>query len=147
MSEPRTSQTFVNRSVLLGLSVGWLAQLGLKLILPSLVLFGVRLFSLETENNALWLENPNNSSHPVWYALQGSVFLGSCLAGWLAAWLAPRKSLSVPIALILLSLVATGFEQFPMPLSSVVLLIWAGGPCAGLFLGWLLVQVLGRSNA
>ncbi len=147
MSEPRPSPAFIKRSVWLGLSVGWLAQLGLKTILPVVVLVGVRYFSLETENKSLWLEEPSDSSHPVWYVLQASVFLGSVLAGWLAAMLSPRKSLMVPMALVVLSLVATGFEQFPRPMSTTVMLIWAAGPCVGLFLGWLLVQLLARSDA
>jgi hypothetical protein len=147
MSEPRSSPAFIKRSVWLGVSVGWLAQLGLKTILPVAVLVAVRFFSLETENKSLWLEEPSDSSHPVWHVLQASVFLGSMLAGWLAAMLSPRKSFMVPIALVVLSLAATGFEQFPRPMSTTVMLIWAAGPCVGLFLGWLLVQLLARSDA
>jgi hypothetical protein len=48
MTEIRTSPSFVKRSVWLGLGVGWLAQLGLKTILPVVVLVGIRFFSLET---------------------------------------------------------------------------------------------------
>ncbi len=147
MSEPRSSPAFIKRSVWLGLIVGWLAQLGLKTILPIVVLVGVRYFSLETENKSLWLEEPSDSSHPVWYVLQASVFLGSVVAGCLAAMLSPRRSLMVPIALVVLSLVATGFEQFPRPMSSSVMLTWVAGPCIGLFLGWLLVQLFARSDA
>ena len=147
MSESRPSPAFIKRSVWLGISVGWLTQLGLTTILPTVVLMVARFFSLETENNSLWLENPSDSSHPVWFALQASVFLGSVLAGWLAARLSPRKSLMVPLALVILSLAATGFEQFPRPMSTAVMLIWAAGPCVGLFLGWVLVQLLGRSDA
>ena len=147
MSRPRPSPAFIKRSVWLGLIVGWLAQLGLKTILPIAVLIGMRYFSLETANKSLWLEEPSDSSHPVWYALQASVFLGSVAAGCLAAMLSPLRSLLVPIALVVLSLVATGFEQFPRPMSSSVMLVWAAGPCIGLFLGWLLVQVLARSDA
>lgn len=98
MSEPRSSPAFIKRSVWLGFGVGWLTQLGLKTILPVVVLVGVRFFSLETESKSLWLENPSDSSHPVWYALQASVFLGSVLAGCLAAMLSPRKPLMVPTA-------------------------------------------------
>lgn len=147
MSEPRSSPAFVKRSVWLGLSVGWLTQLGLKTILPVVVLVGVRFISLETENKSLWLEEPSDSSHPVWYALQVSVLLGSVLAGWFAAILSPRKSIMVPVALVILSLVATAFEQFPKPMSATVMLIWAAGPCVGLFVGWLLVQLRARSDA
>lgn len=146
MTKSHHSPMLIKRSFWLALCVGGLAQFALKLILPFVVLFGIRLFSLTTENNSLWLEHPNNSSHPVWYVLQGAVFLGACLAGWLAAWLSPGKSRLLPMVLILLSLIATGFEQFPMPMSSMVMFIWAGAPCAGLFLGWLLPQLPGRSS-
>jgi MFS-type transporter involved in bile tolerance (Atg22 family) len=146
MSEQRSSSAFIKRSLWLGLCVGWLTQLGLKTIFPMAVLAAVRYFSLETENKSLWLEEPGNSSHPVWYALQASVFVGSLLAGWLAARLSPRKSLVVPITLVILSLLATGFEQFPSPISTPVVLVWAAGPCVGLVLGWLLAQLLARSD-
>jgi hypothetical protein len=147
MPEPRTSPSFVKRSVWLGLGVGWLAQLGLKEILPIVVLVAIRLFSLEAEKSSLWLEDPNDSSHPVWYALQAAVFVGSVLAGSLAALLSPRKSLVVPAALVILSLLATGFDQFPRPMTPVVTLVWAAGPCTGLLLGWLLVRLRARGEA
>ena len=147
MPEPLSSPAFVKRSLWLGLGVGWLTHLGLKTILPIVVLVGVRFFSLETEKTSLWLEDPSDSSHPVWYALQAAVFIGSMLAGSLAALLSPRKSLFVPVALVILSLLATGFEQFPRPMSTVVMFVWAAGPCVGLLLGWLLVQLLARGEA
>ena len=147
MSEPRSSSVFVKRSVWLGLGVGWLVQLGLKAILPILALVGLRFFSLATENKSLWLEEPSNSAHPVWYALQVSVFLGSVLAGCLAAVLAPRKSILVPAALVILSLFATAFEQFPRPISTGVMLVWAVGPCVGILVGWSLAQWLARRDA
>jgi hypothetical protein len=146
MEQPSTSPATIKRSVWLAVSVGWLAQLGLKTILPLVVLVGIRLLSLKTDNEALWLEEPGNSNHPVWYALQASIFLGSAIAGWLASRLAPHKSRMVPIALIILSLLATGFEQFPRPLSAMVVFIWAAGPCLGLLLGWIL-QKLRSSDA
>lgn len=147
MSEQSSSSAFIKRSVWLGLCVGWLTQLALKTIFPIAVLVGVRYFSLETDNKSLWLEESGNSTHPVWYALQASVFVGSLLAGWLAAKLSPRRSFVVPIALVILSLLTTGFEQFPSPMSTPILLVWAAGPCVGLIVGWLLAQLLARSDA
>jgi len=147
MSDPRSSSVFIKRSVWLGLGVGWLVQLGLKAILPVLVLVGLRFLSLATESKSLWLEEPSNSAHSVWYALQASVILGSVFAGWLAAVLAPRKSIVVPAALVVLSLLATAFEQFPRPISTGVMLVWAVGPCVGLLVGWSLAQWLARRDA
>jgi len=147
MSEPHPATALLKRSIWLGIAVGWLSQLGLKTILPIVVLVGIRFWSLETESKSLWLEESGDSTHPVWYALQASVFLGSVIAGALAAMLSPRNSLTVPTALVVLSLLATGFEQFPRPLSHTVMLVWAVGPCVGLILGWLLVRLLARSDA
>jgi len=147
MSDPRPSPGFIKQSVWLGLGVGWLAQLGLRTILPIAVLTGVRFFSLETENKSLWLEDSGDSSHPVWYALQASVFIGSVFAGWLAAKLSPRKSFAVPIVLVILSLLATAFEQFPRPMSTTVGLVWAAGPCVGLVVGWFLARLFVRNDA
>jgi hypothetical protein len=147
MPDSRVSQSYLKRSVWLGIGVGWLAQLGLKTILPIVALVAIRFFSLETEWSSLWLEDPSDSSHPVWYALQAAAFLGSMLAGSLAALLSPRKSIVVPVALVILSLLATGFKQFPRPMSPVVTLFWAAGPCAGPLFGWLLVRLFARGEA
>jgi hypothetical protein len=111
------------------------------------VIASARLLSLETNSHAPWLENPGDSSHPVWYASQATIFLGSVIAGGLAATLAPRRSLMLAIALVFLSLLATGFEQFPRPLSSTVMFIWAGGPCVGLVVGVLLARLIKRADA
>lgn len=147
MSESRPAPALLKRSIWLGVIVGWLSQLGLKTVLPVVVLVAIRYWSLETENKSLWLEESGDTTHPVWYVLQASVFFGSAIAGALAAMLAPRKALLVPAALVVLSLLVTGFEQFPRPLSNAVMLIWAVGPCVGLFLGWLLIQLVARGDA
>ena len=143
MSKPSNQSHAPKRAIWLGIGVGWLVQLGLKSILPVIVLVGIRYWSLAADRPSLWLENPGNSHHPVWYVLQASVFIGSVLAGYLAAVLSPRRSFAVPVALVLLSLISTGFEQFPDPLSVTVALIWAGAPCLGVLLG----VVLGRRFA
>lgn len=105
-----------------------------------IVLVGVRYWSLAADRPSLWLEHPDDTSHPVWYALQASVFIGSAIAGSLAAVLAPRRSVALPVALAILSLVSTGFEQFPQPLSAAVNLIWTGAPCVGVVLGVALAR-------
>jgi hypothetical protein len=127
------------KSLWLGIAVGSLAHLGLRSILPVIVLTGIRYWSLATDNEALWLENPANSGHPVWYALQASVFAGSVVAGILGAYLAPPRALSLLLTLVVVSLIVTAFEQIPNPLSTTVQLVWSGGPCAGLILGVLLI--------
>lgn len=138
MNELRDSKLRRGRSVWLGIAVGFLAQLGLKTLLPMIVLFATRGWSLATDNPSLWLEYPDNTRHSVWYAMQASVFAGSILAGAMAAVLVSRRSLALPFALVTLSLVATGFEQFPQPFTASVSVIWTGGPCSGILLGVLL---------
>lgn len=135
------------QSIWLGIGVAWLVQLALKTILPMLVLAGVRYWSLAADRPSLWLEDPGNSSHPVWYALQAAVFFGSVLAGSLTAVLAPRRSSAVPVALVMLSLLTTAFEQFPRPLSATVAVIWTAAPCLGLVLGVMLGRRFTRKAA
>lgn len=144
MSEPPVSIPSRGRSVWFGIAVGFLAQLGLKTLLPLMVLFATRSWSLAMDSPSLWLEYPDDSRHPVWYALQASVFAGSILAGAVAAMLVSRRSLALPVALVTLSLIATAFEQFPRPLTTSVNFIWTGGPCFGLLVGVLLGRRLTR---
>lgn len=135
------------RSIWLGISVAWLVQLGLKAILPSIVLVVIRFWSLTSDHPSPWLEDPDDANHPVWYALQAFVFVGSVFAGSLASMWARRRSPTVPIALAMLSLAGTMFEQFPRHISIGSGLIWTGGPCVGLVLGVLLGWRLARGEA
>ncbi|WP_157275785.1 hypothetical protein [Pelomonas sp. Root1444] len=137
----------MKRSAWLGVVVGWLVQLGLKTFLPVVVLVAMRFLSLSSGDKVEWVEHPDNTSHWAWYVIQGSVFLGSILAGMLAGYLSPRRSMVVPILLAVLSLLATAFEQFPRPWSPLVAGIWAGGPCLGLLIGYLVSHVYGREDA
>jgi hypothetical protein len=127
--------------VWLAIVIGWLAQLGLKVLVPTAVLAGIRWWSLASGNQALWLENPGDSSSPVWFVLQACVIAGSAVAGMLAGILSPRRSIAVPVTLVSLSLLATAFEQFPRPMSAMVGSIWTGGPCAGLVVGYALAKI------
>jgi hypothetical protein len=104
---PKTAQLWM------GLTVGWLAQLGLKSFVPLVVLVATRFFSLETENSRMWLEDASDSSHPLWYALQCSVFLSSICAGALGASLSKGRYWALAAGLAILSLLTTFFEPFP----------------------------------
>jgi hypothetical protein len=126
------------RPIWLGIAAGWLAQLGLKTLLPIVVLVGLSYWQLWTGGQSRWLESPPRSSDPAWYGVQAAMFFGSFLAGVLAARLVPKRSLLLPAALVVLSLLSTAFEQLPMPISATVLTIWTAGPCLGLVAGiWL----------
>jgi hypothetical protein len=142
MTDQTSDQSMLKPSAWLGIFVGWLAQLGLKTILPLVVLVAIRMWSLEGDDKALWLEDPEDSSHPVWYALQASIFLGSIVAGALAGRLSPSRSIAVPLVLVILSLLATFFEQFPRHSDPVALTIWSLGPCIGLLTGVFLLWAL-----
>lgn len=52
----------------------------------------------------------------------------------------------VPVALVLLSLLGTAFEQIPRPMSALAFLIWVAGPCIGLILGYVVIRSLERSH-
>jgi hypothetical protein len=147
MNELRDSVPRRGRSVWLGIAVGFLAQLGVKTLLPMIVLVATRSWSQAMDNPSLWLEYPDNTRHPVWYAMQASVFAGSILAGTVASMLVSRRSLALPFALVTLSLIATGFEQFPQPFTASVNFIWTGGPCFGLLLGVFLDRWLTQRQA
>ena len=144
MHELRDSKPSSGRSIWLGVAVGFLAQLGLKTLLPMIVLFATRSWSQAMDDPSLWLEYPQNTRHPVWYAIQASVFAASILAGTVAAMLVSRRSLALPFTLVTLSLFAAGFEQFPQPLTVLTILVWTGGPCLGILLGVLLGRWLTR---
>ena len=100
-------------------ALGFLVQLVLKTVFPLAVLAA----------------GIGNSSSSVWYTQQATVFLGSLLAGALAARIAKGRSLALALALLGLSLATTFFEQFPATLTPWIVLIWAGGPCLGLLVG------------
>jgi hypothetical protein len=112
----------------LGLMVGWLAQLGLKTFVPAVVLIGIRFLSLQSENPGLWLEDPFDSKHPVWYALQLTIFLSSFFAGALGGFLSGGRYGALALGLAMLSLMTTFFEQFPLHASTIAMWIWAWGP-------------------
>ncbi len=128
----------IPRSAWLAVAVGSLTALGLKTVLPVVVLFLTRGIALGTDSPGLWLEHADDASHPVWLALQAAIALGAGLGGALAAQLAPRRSWAVPVALVGLSLLFTAFEQFPRPMNPMVATVWAGGPCLGVLAGWWL---------
>lgn len=101
-------------------ALGWLVQLVLKTILPLGVLAAVGV---------------GDGGPSVWYAQQAAIFLGSLLAGVIAARIAKGRPLALALALLGLSLATTFFEQLPATLTPWMALVWAGGPCLGLLVG------------
>ena len=135
MTASSSDSTSKREKIWLGLTVGWLTQLGLKTFVPIVALIGIRFYSFETNNPTLWMENPGDSTHPVWYALQTTVFLSSLCAGALGAYLSQGRYWMLALGLTILSLMTTFFEQFPIPPSTIALWFWAGGPCLGVVAG------------
>lgn len=133
------------RSVWLGVLVGWLTQIALKIILPMLVFVGLNLFSVATGGDALYEPQARNALEPAWLIQQGAIFAASILAGVLAALVSPPRGVAVPVALAVLSLLATFFEQLPMPLSGPRIALWTLAPCLGVVLGVLMTQLRFRT--
>jgi hypothetical protein len=129
------------RSVWLGVLVGWLTQIALKLILPMLVFVGLNLLSVATGGDALYEPQARNALEPAWLIQQGAIFAASILAGMLAALLSPPRAVAVPVALAALSLLTTFFEQLPLPLSGPRIALWTLAPCLGVVLGVLGTQL------
>jgi hypothetical protein len=136
----------LSRNPLLGICVGFLAQLGITAVLPQVCLVVLRAWDIDYQDTWIWIVSLDDAMHPMWYALQGALFLGSAFAGYLAALLSPRNSAIAPLALVLLSLLAKSFEQFWSPLPTVAMLVWVLGPCAGLLTGILAVRATKRSD-
>ena len=116
-------------------------QLCLKALVPLLILTGMPSLSLQADNPEQWSKYPFDSHHPAWYALELSIFLGSCCAGALGGLLSKGRYRALAIGLALLSLLTTFFEQFPLNSSTMTLLIWALGPCGGVVAGVTCVRL------
>lgn len=119
MTQRTAELTALKTSIWPAAVLGWLVQLVLKTVLPLAVLAA----------------GIGNEGPSVWYAQQAAIFLGSLLAGAIAASIARGRPLALALALLGLSLATTFFEQFPATLTPWVALVWAGGPCLGLLLG------------
>ena len=126
------------RPVGLGIAVGWLVLLVLKTLVPIFLLAGAAYWHFWKTGVSASFQNPPPTSDPVWYWVQAAIGLGTVLAGYLAARLAPGRPVALALGLVAMSLMTTFFEQFPMPLSGTTILIWTAAPCIGLLAGvWL----------
>jgi hypothetical protein len=134
------------RSVWLGVLVGWLAQLGLTTLLPIVTIVAGQTWAMATGVEVGWVDQTQRAMLVGWLVIQLVVFGGSVVAGAVGAYLAPRRSWAVPLALVLLSLLASVFQQLPWPRSTEALLIWMLGPCVGSLTGIAIVWRLGRNN-
>jgi hypothetical protein len=136
-----------SRSVWLGVLVGWLAQLGLSTLLPIAAVVAGRTWALSVGAEDSWAEHTLRSNQTGWVVVQAATVLGSVVAGALGAVVSLRKSWVLPVALVLLSLIGTFFQQLPRPASVQALALWGLGPCVGLVVGVALVWLLRRRDA
>lgn len=145
-AEPTQTFTF-KRSVWLGVLCGWMAQLALTALLPILVFVALNFLALATGSTHNYEPVALRTTEPAWPIQEASIFAASLLAGGLAALLSPPRSIKVPVALVLLSLLATCFQQFPLPMSVRVSIIWTAAPVLGLLTGILLTRWCTRARA
>jgi hypothetical protein len=135
------------RSFWLGVLVGWLAQLGLTTLLPIVAIVAGQTWAMANGGMEVgWVDQTQRAMLFGWLVIQLVVFGGSVVAGAVGAYLAPRRSWAIPLALVSLSLLASAFQQLPWPRSTEALLIWMLGPCVGLLTGIAIVWRLGRNN-
>jgi hypothetical protein len=125
----------VNRSIWLGVVVGWLAQLGLSTLLPVVAAVADRSWALAVGAEDSWAEHTNNAAHFGWQVVQLVIFFSSVVAGAIGGYLSPQRAWLVPVALVFLSLLATFFAQLPSPQSPSILIVWSLAPCLGLVCG------------
>lgn len=134
------------RSVWLGVLVGWLAQLALTSFLPILVFVVLNFLLLATDSTAFYEPVTVRTTEPAWLIQEAAIFAASGLAGYLAALLSPPRSIKVPVALVLLSLLATFFQQLPLPMSVQSSVIWTAAPALGILTGVLLGRLRTRPD-
>jgi hypothetical protein len=134
----------MKRRLSLAIFIGWLCQLGLSALLPDMAIIAGRAVSMMIGSDYSWADHTHDSRLPGWHVVQGAIFVASALAGFLAAYLAPRKTFRLGAALIFLMLLGNFFEQLPMPPSPLIVLEWMLGPCLGIVLGLLIERRLAR---
>jgi hypothetical protein len=123
----------MRRSLWLAIVVGWFAQLALVELLPVLAQVAGRIAAGEGGDS--WAEHTSQAGELGWYIAQGVVVIASVVAGMLAGYLTPRRPVLVCVALVLLSLLGTFFQQLPTPRTAGIVALWVLGPCFGLAVG------------
>lgn len=93
-----------------------------------------------------WVDHTHDSRLLGWQVVQGAIFVASALAGFLAAYLAPRKTFRLGAVLVFLVLLGIFFEQLPMPARPLLVLEWMFGPCLGIVLGLVIEGRLPREG-
>ena len=95
-----SSRQFVRRSLLLAIAVGLLAQLALSTILPIIGEVAGRSWAMAVGATDSWAEHTGDATSFGWQVIQAILFIGSLIAGGLAAYLAPRRPWLVALVLV-----------------------------------------------
>lgn len=121
--------------------IGWMTQLGLSALLPIVGIVVGRMASMIAGGDGSWGEHSHSPSQPEWHLVQGTVFLGSFIAAWLAAYLAPRRVKTYATSLLMLVVLGKLFEQLPRSPSVLALAEWWLAPCLGIVVGAIVARL------
>jgi hypothetical protein len=126
--------------------VGWMTQLGLSALLPTIALAVGRAAYMAGGGEGSWGEYAHDPGQSGWHLTQAAILIGSCVAGWLAGRLAPGRPVTSAVALLLLTFLSRMFEQLPMPPLPLALLEWTLAPCIGIIAGSIGARLTRRSE-
>ena len=133
-----------NRTLWFAVLVGWLSQMALMQLVPTIGEVLGRVVSSAFGSTDNWTEHARDATHVGWRIVELLKFLGSVGAGIVAAILTPRKPWIVATALAILSLVGVSFEQLPTPVSAKVIGTTLSVPCLGVIVGlvgaWIILR-------
>lgn len=128
--------------------IGWLCQIGLSVLLPEIALVGGRVLSMTIGADYGWADHTHDSRFPGWQVVQGAIFVASASAGFIAGYLAPRRTFRLAAALVFLVLLKIFFEQLPMPMPArpFIVLEWMLAPCLGIVAGLMIEGRISRED-
>jgi len=123
------------RATWLGIVAGIIAKFGASTLLVGVAIVGGRVWAASVDAPHSWTEHMEDVNSSSWFLLQFINFLSALLAGWVAAWFSPPRSLIAPGILVALAILAAAFAQLPATRSSLLLAVWALGAPVGIAVG------------
>jgi hypothetical protein len=127
--------------------VGWMTQLGLSTLLPTIAIVIGRAVSVAGGGDGGWGDHATDPRQAGWHLVQAVILLGSVIAAWIAGYLAPRKLAISATVLILLVLLAKAFEQLPIRHSAPDVVEWVLSPCLGIAAGAMMARLTFRKES
>ncbi|MCE4557192.1 hypothetical protein [Pelomonas cellulosilytica] len=123
------------RATWLGIVAGIIAKFGTSTLLVGVAVVGGRVWAASVDAPRSWTEHMEDVNSSSWFLLQSINVLSASLAGWVAAWFSPPRSLIAPGVLVALAILAAAFAQLPATRSPLLLAVWALGAPIGLAVG------------